>query len=65
MDVQETRLGFMILEEGIAVDDEDIVVDWYLDYYFYIMKRKEYWKGIFMWHVSDIFISPPRKGPLD
>ena len=41
VDVQEARPSFMILEEGITEDDEDIVIDWYLHYSFYIVKRKE------------------------
>ena len=46
MDLKETCPGFKILEEDIAGDDEDIVTGWYLDYSFYIMKRKEHWKWI-------------------
>ena len=29
----------MILEEVIAKEDESIVIDWYLDYSVYIMKK--------------------------
>ena len=42
MGVQETRSGFMILEEDIAEDDEDIVIDWYLGYSFHTMKITGY-----------------------
>ena len=31
--------GFMILEEDIAEEDENIVTNWYLNYYFYTMKK--------------------------
>ena len=55
--------GFMILEEDIAEDDEDIVIDSYLDYSIFIMNRKEYWECIFMLHVSGTFISPPSYRP--
>ena len=41
IDEQEDCPGFIVLEEDIA-DDEDIVIDRYLDYSLYIMK----WKGI-------------------
>ena len=34
MDVEEACPGFMILEEDIVEDDEDITKNWYLDYYF-------------------------------
>ena len=33
-------LGFKILDEDIVEDDEDIVIDRYLDYSFYIMKER-------------------------
>ena len=29
----------MTLEEDIAEEDENIVIDWYLNYYFYTMKK--------------------------
>ena len=32
MDAQEACPGLMILEEDIAEDEENIVIDWYLDY---------------------------------
>ena len=31
----------MILEDSIT-EDKDIVIDWYLDFSFYIMKGKKY-----------------------
>ena len=34
----------MLVEEGIAEDDEDSVIDWYLDYSFYVMEQREYWR---------------------
>ena len=59
----------MILEEDIAEVDEDIVIDWYLDYSFYIMKIKSVENEFLMWYYSDNFISapsykPPRISPL-
>ena len=42
MDTQEACPGFMVLEEDIAEEDENIVIDWNWDYFFYIVKRKEY-----------------------
>ena len=30
----------MIVEEDTAEEDEDIVMNWYLDYSFYVSKRK-------------------------
>ena len=44
MGLQEACPDFMILEGDIAEVDEDIAIDLYLDYSFYIMKRKEYSK---------------------
>ena len=38
MDKQEACQGFVILEEDIAEEDENIFIDWYS---FYIMKKKE------------------------
>ena len=69
MDAQEPWLAFMIPEEDIAKADEDMVIDWYFDYSFYIMKRTEYWKRIFTWHVLERYkvpslISSPRIGPF-
>ena len=40
MDTQEACPGFMVLEEDIAGEDENIVIDWYWDYPFYIMKKE-------------------------
>ena len=34
MDTQEACPGFMILEEDIAEEDENIVIDWYLKLFF-------------------------------
>ena len=42
MGVLGAHLGFMILEEDIVEDEENIVVNWYLHYFLYIMKRKEH-----------------------
>ena len=61
MDTQEACSGFMIEEEDIVEEDENIVIDWYLEYSFYIMK-KECWRWTFIWHVLDNFVSPPRLG---
>ena len=47
----------MILEEDIEKVDEDIAIDWYWDYSFYIMKRKEQWKLILCSFVSHNSIS--------
>ena len=53
MDLQVACPSFLIWEH-----DENIVIDWYLNYFYYIIKRKEYWKGIFIWHATNNFISP-------
>ena len=51
----------MILEEDIAEGDENIAIDWYLDYPVHIMTEKEYWNLIFIWHMWYLnnLISPP------
>ena len=57
MDVQEACSGFMILEENMAKDNEDIVIDWWLDFSFYNMKRKEYWKWIVLfWFQEQVYL---------
>lgn len=63
VDVQEAWPGFKILEEDTVEDDEDIVIEWYLNYSSHNMKRKEHWKWIFMRHALDDFTSPPRIKP--
>ena len=39
MDTQEAYSGFMVLVEDMAGEDENIVIDWYLDYSFHIMAK--------------------------
>ena len=39
MDLQGACLGFMILEEDIAEDDENSIIEWYLDLFLYYEKR--------------------------
>ena len=39
IDTQEACPGFMVLEEDIVEEDENIVIDGSLDYSFYIMKK--------------------------
>ena len=42
MDTQEACPGFMILEEGIAEEDETIVTDWYLKYSFLHYEKRSF-----------------------
>ena len=56
MDTQEAPPGLMILEEDIAEEDGNIVIDWYLDLSFYITTKKSF--KISMWHFSDNVIGP-------
>ena len=39
MDAQESCPSFVILEEDIAEEDENIVLDWHLNYPFHIVKN--------------------------
>ena len=48
----------------MAKEDENFVIYEYLDYRFYIKAKEEFSTGIFIWHVSDNFISPLRISSL-
>lgn len=39
MYIQEAGLGFMILGEDIVEEDENIAIDWYLEYSFILWQE--------------------------
>ena len=48
MDAKKLVPVFMILEEDIAEEDENIATEWYLDFSFTIITKKECSNWIFM-----------------